>query len=207
MRNACDSDSRCGLVCDASTCDSKSLAMWVERCRPLSPWSTLIWEEPCMDQYTSLRGNFRRTFSAIGPKEFPWKNNAEGAIGRYEFPPWNSYGPMAPKSLWQFRSTPASVHRVLFSAHRGARTSETWEWHRGFAACHYAAARSATAWAQELWLRRRRLLCFSAKATRRGHLETRKNQTCAPPTELHDSATSTSTRPPARPVQGTFVLI
>ena len=28
--------------------------------------------------------------------------------------PWNSYGPMAPKSLWKFWSTPASVHRVPF---------------------------------------------------------------------------------------------
>ena len=32
MRNACDSDSRCGLACDASARDAKSLAMWVERC-------------------------------------------------------------------------------------------------------------------------------------------------------------------------------
>ena len=36
MRNACDSDSRCGLACDASTRDAKSLAMRVERCEPLS---------------------------------------------------------------------------------------------------------------------------------------------------------------------------
>ena len=36
MRKACDSDSRCGLACDASTCDAKSLAMCVERCEPLS---------------------------------------------------------------------------------------------------------------------------------------------------------------------------
>ena len=35
MRNACDSDSRCGLACDASARDAKSLAMWVERCEPL----------------------------------------------------------------------------------------------------------------------------------------------------------------------------
>ena len=39
MRNACDSDSRRGLACDASARDAKSLArMWVERCEPLSPW-------------------------------------------------------------------------------------------------------------------------------------------------------------------------
>ena len=36
MRNACDSDSRCGLACDASTRDATSLAMRVERCQPLS---------------------------------------------------------------------------------------------------------------------------------------------------------------------------
>ena len=36
MRSACDSDSRCGLACDASARDAKSLAMWVERCEPLS---------------------------------------------------------------------------------------------------------------------------------------------------------------------------
>ena len=35
MRNACDSDSRSGLACDASARDAKSLAMWVERCEPL----------------------------------------------------------------------------------------------------------------------------------------------------------------------------
>ena len=35
MRNACDSDSHCGLACDASARDAKSLAMWVERCEPL----------------------------------------------------------------------------------------------------------------------------------------------------------------------------
>ena len=29
------SDSRCGLACDASACDAKSLAMWFERCEPL----------------------------------------------------------------------------------------------------------------------------------------------------------------------------
>ena len=37
MRNACDSDSRCGLACDASARDVKSLAIRVERCEPLSP--------------------------------------------------------------------------------------------------------------------------------------------------------------------------
>ena len=43
MRNACDSDSRCGLACDASTRDAKSLAMWVERCEPLRcGWSWLV---------------------------------------------------------------------------------------------------------------------------------------------------------------------
>ena len=35
MRNACDSDSRCGLTCDASARNAKSLAMRVERCKPL----------------------------------------------------------------------------------------------------------------------------------------------------------------------------
>ena len=36
MRDACDSDSRCGLACDASARDAKSLAMRVEQCEPLS---------------------------------------------------------------------------------------------------------------------------------------------------------------------------
>ena len=35
MQNACSSDSRCGLACDARTRDAKSLAMRVERCEPL----------------------------------------------------------------------------------------------------------------------------------------------------------------------------
>ena len=35
MRSACDSDSRCGLACDASARDANSLVMWVERCEPL----------------------------------------------------------------------------------------------------------------------------------------------------------------------------
>ena len=36
IERCCDSDSRCGLACDASTCDAKSLATCVERCEPLS---------------------------------------------------------------------------------------------------------------------------------------------------------------------------
>ena len=42
MRNTCDSDSRCGLACDASARDATSLAMQVERCEPLSSggWKT-----------------------------------------------------------------------------------------------------------------------------------------------------------------------
>ena len=36
MRNACDSDSRCGLACPTRARDAKSRAMWVERCEPLS---------------------------------------------------------------------------------------------------------------------------------------------------------------------------
>ena len=35
MRNACDLDSRCGVACDASARDIKSLAIRVERCEPL----------------------------------------------------------------------------------------------------------------------------------------------------------------------------
>ena len=42
MRNACDSDSRCGLACDASTRDAKSLAMWGERCEPLRGGAILL---------------------------------------------------------------------------------------------------------------------------------------------------------------------
>ena len=42
MRNACDSDSRCGLACDASARDAKSLAMWVERCEPLSHGRSML---------------------------------------------------------------------------------------------------------------------------------------------------------------------
>ena len=79
------------------------------------------WEAPSMDQCQS-RGKLLTNFpplSAIGPYKFPWKRG-KGAIGPYEVP-WNSYGPMAPKSLWKFWSTPASVHRVLFSAY--TRTS------------------------------------------------------------------------------------
>ena len=37
MRNVCGSDSRCGLACDATACDAKSLAIRVERCEPLRP--------------------------------------------------------------------------------------------------------------------------------------------------------------------------
>ena len=44
MRNACNSDSHCGLACDASARDVKSLAMWVERCEPPSPGQMLIEE-------------------------------------------------------------------------------------------------------------------------------------------------------------------
>ena len=34
MRNFRVTDSRCGLACNASAHDAKSLAMWVERCEP-----------------------------------------------------------------------------------------------------------------------------------------------------------------------------
>ena len=43
MRNASDSDSRCGLACDASAHDAKSLAMRVERCEPLTSGDTKVY--------------------------------------------------------------------------------------------------------------------------------------------------------------------
>ena len=43
----------------------------------------------------------------------PWKFIAKGPLVHTNFP-WNSYGPMAPISLWKFWSAPVSVHRVLF---------------------------------------------------------------------------------------------
>ena len=43
MRNVCDSDSRCGLACDASARDAKSLAIRVERCEPVSKWR-IMWK-------------------------------------------------------------------------------------------------------------------------------------------------------------------
>ena len=62
MRNACDSDSRCGLACDASARDAKSLAMRVERCEPLrysvSCSSRTHIESPPMKGSTLLRSGF-----------------------------------------------------------------------------------------------------------------------------------------------------
>ena len=46
---ACDSDSRCGLACDASVGDAKSLAMWVERCEPLSALHSTKWRGPLVN--------------------------------------------------------------------------------------------------------------------------------------------------------------
>ena len=46
MRNACDSDTRCGLACDASARHAESLAMRVEQCKPLSS-SVLCREVVC----------------------------------------------------------------------------------------------------------------------------------------------------------------
>ena len=40
MRNACSSENGCGLVCDGSVGDAKSLAMCFERCGPLSHLSS-----------------------------------------------------------------------------------------------------------------------------------------------------------------------
>ena len=54
MQNACDSDSRCGLACDASARDAKSLAMWVERCEPLSYAVVFLLRPP----YLLRRGPF-----------------------------------------------------------------------------------------------------------------------------------------------------
>ena len=61
MRAACDSDSRCGLACDASTRDAKSLAMWVERCEPLS--SKVAFGLPVKVTFESLLGLAHRNRS------------------------------------------------------------------------------------------------------------------------------------------------
>ena len=79
MRNACDSDSRCGLACDASTRDAKSLAMCVERCEPLRPgWGGISrpcdqgspdrWPWPGVKSLCAVCGNPRNiTFSSGCP--------------------------------------------------------------------------------------------------------------------------------------------
>ena len=40
MQSTCDSDFRCGLACEASARNAKSLVMWVEQCEPLSSEET-----------------------------------------------------------------------------------------------------------------------------------------------------------------------
>ena len=47
MWNACGSNSRCGLASDVSARDAKSLAMWVERCQPLSVKNDVGVVKPC----------------------------------------------------------------------------------------------------------------------------------------------------------------
>ena len=61
----------------------------------------------------------RETFDELsGPlvhTDFPWKQGTTGLVHSHADFPWNSYGPVAAKSPWKFWSTPALVHRVLFS--------------------------------------------------------------------------------------------
>ena len=66
MRNACDSDSPCGLACDASARDAKSLAMRVERCEPLQrqkssqkvsrPFFDISWQASRSTSFPALLG-------------------------------------------------------------------------------------------------------------------------------------------------------
>ena len=58
----------------------------------------------------SLGGDLWRTFMAIGPYRFSLKTRQQG-IGPKNLP-WNSFGPMGPKSFWKFWSTLVSVHRL-----------------------------------------------------------------------------------------------
>ena len=81
MRNACDSDSRCGLACDASTRDAKSLAMRVERCEPLRSerFASLLQRRYIMLGQKSCRTKIPRIFGIVVPNFAP--------IFRTKFPP------------------------------------------------------------------------------------------------------------------------
>ena len=61
----------------------------------------------------SLGGNFDGRSAPLVHTNFS-ENEAKGALVHTNFR--DSYGPMAPKPLWKFWSTPASVHRGLLSA-------------------------------------------------------------------------------------------
>ena len=54
MRNAWDSDTRCGLA--AGDANLKSLAMWVERCEPLSPTRSIPAPTPCQSTPLKFHG-------------------------------------------------------------------------------------------------------------------------------------------------------
>ena len=71
MRNAWDSDSRCGLACDASTRDAKSLVLWVERCEPLRSqlMESVVWRfedaKGLLDLVGPLGGSSKATATVV----------------------------------------------------------------------------------------------------------------------------------------------
>ena len=76
------------------------------------PFQGKTWEEPSVDQCW-CRGKLLTCFQAIGVHR-PSLKRMQILKGLVHMNlPWNSYGPMAPKCLWKFTSTVASVHRVL----------------------------------------------------------------------------------------------
>ena len=70
MQNACDSDFRCDLACDASVGETKSLAKWVERCEPLRLATNANGQQLLLETlYTSYHS---QDASLIAKSFMPW---------------------------------------------------------------------------------------------------------------------------------------
>ena len=83
MRNACDSDSCCGLACDASARDAKSLAMWVERCEPLSSVSSLVRSSTLETVFRPFRSEPRFSTYLVRHASFPTRHRETGHFEDY----------------------------------------------------------------------------------------------------------------------------
>ena len=82
----------CGLACDASARDAKSLAMWVERCEPLSSTLHLLY-------ILKFHMSRERLYAPPAPPFWP-RRYFEAPRGRNFFSPPLFYTPPSPRRVF-----------------------------------------------------------------------------------------------------------